>query len=34
VDFMPTTRHASAGILSDANAVKREEIVQLLTKAY
>ena len=31
---MPTTRHASAGILSDANAVKREEIVQLLTKAY
>jgi bacterioferritin len=31
---MPTTRHASAGILSDANAAKREEIVQLLTKAY
>ena len=32
--LMPTTRHASAGILSDANAAKREEIVQLLTKAY
>ena len=31
---MPTTRHASVGILSDANAAKREEIVQLLTKAY
>jgi bacterioferritin len=31
---MPITRHASAGILSDANAAKREEIVQLLTKAY
>src|SRR4051794_32331497 len=31
---MPTTRHASAGILSDANADKREEIVALLTKAY
>ncbi len=31
---MPTTRHASAGILSDAHAAKREEIVQLLTKAY
>lgn len=31
---MPTTHHASAGILSDANAAKREEIVQLLTKAY
>lgn len=31
---MPTTRHASAGILADANAAKREEIVQLLTKAY
>lgn len=32
--FMPTTRHASVGILADANAAKREEIVQLLTKAY
>jgi bacterioferritin len=31
---MPTTRHASAGILSEANAAKREEIVALLTKAY
>jgi bacterioferritin len=31
---MPTTRHASVGILADANAAKREEIVQLLTKAY
>ena len=31
---MPTTRHASAGILADANAAKREEIVALLTKAY
>ncbi|HVW17828.1 MAG TPA: ferritin-like domain-containing protein [Solirubrobacteraceae bacterium] len=31
---MTTTRHADAGILSDANAAKREEIVELLTKAY
>lgn len=31
---MPTTRHASAGILSDRHADKREEIVQLLTRAY
>jgi bacterioferritin len=31
---MPTTRHASAGILADANAAKREEIVALLTRAY
>jgi bacterioferritin len=31
---MPTTRHASAGILADANSAKREEIVALLTKAY
>jgi bacterioferritin len=31
---MPTTRHASAGILADANVAKREEIVALLTKAY
>jgi len=31
---MPTTRHASAGILADTNAAKREEIVALLTKAY
>jgi bacterioferritin len=31
---MPTTRHASAGILADANEAKREEIVALLTKAY
>lgn len=31
---MPTTHHAAAGILSDANAAKREEIVELLTRAY
>lgn len=31
---MPTTHHAAAGILSDANADKREEIVELLTRAY
>lgn len=31
---MPVTRHASAGILSDRHAEKREEIVQLLTRAY
>ncbi len=31
---MPTTRHASAGILADANSAKREEIVALLTRAY
>jgi bacterioferritin len=31
---MPTTRHASAGILADTNAAKRDEIVALLTKAY
>jgi bacterioferritin len=31
---MPTTHHASAGILSDQNAAKREEIVELLTTAY
>lgn len=31
---MPTTHHAAAGILSDANAEKREEIVELLTRAY
>ena len=31
---MPTTRHASAGILADANSAKREEIVALLTTAY
>jgi bacterioferritin len=31
---MPTTRHASAGILADAHTAKREEIVSLLTKAY
>lgn len=31
---MPTTHHAAAGILSDANADKREEIVDLLTRAY
>lgn len=31
---MPTTHHAAAGILSDANAEKREEIVELLTTAY
>lgn len=31
---METTRHASAGILSDRHAAKREEIVELLTRAY
>ena len=31
---MPTTRHASAGILADANSAKRAEILALLTKAY
>lgn len=31
---MPTTHHAAAGILSDANAAKREEIVEMLTRAY
>lgn len=31
---MPTTHHAAAGILSDSNSEKREEIVELLTKAY
>ncbi len=31
---MTATHHASAGILSDQNAAKREEIVQLLTTAY
>lgn len=31
---MPVTHHASAGILSDQNAAKREEIVDLLTTAY
>ena len=31
---MPTTRHASAGILADANSAKRAEIVALLTRAY
>lgn len=31
---MPTTHHAAAGILSDANAEKREEIVELLTRSY
>ena len=31
---MPTTRHASAGILADQHAAKREEIVALLTRAY
>ena len=31
---MPTTRHASAGILADANSAKRDEIVALLTRAY
>src|SRR6201990_2300403 len=32
--LVPTTRHASAGILADQNAAKREEIVALLTRAY
>jgi len=31
---MNTTRHASAGILADANAAKREELIALLTRAY
>lgn len=31
---MSVTHHASAGILSDQHAAKREEIVQLLTTAY
>lgn len=31
---MSVTHHASAGILSDQNAAKREEIVELLTTAY
>jgi bacterioferritin len=31
---MTVTHHASAGILSDQNATKREEIVDLLTTAY
>jgi bacterioferritin len=31
---MTVTHHASAGILSDQNAAKREEIVELLTTAY
>ncbi|WP_320669274.1 ferritin-like domain-containing protein [Patulibacter defluvii] len=31
---MAVTHHAQAGILSDANASKREEIVALLTEAY
>jgi bacterioferritin len=31
---MTTTRHASAGILADANSAKRDEIVALLTRAY
>ena len=31
---MPSTRHASAGILAEQNAAKREEIVALLTRAY
>ena len=31
---MPATRHAEAGILSNAHAAKREEIVELLTRAY
>jgi len=31
---MPTTHHAATGILSDANAAKREEIVELLTRSY
>lgn len=31
---MTVTHHASAGILSDQNAAKREEIVDLLTTAY
>jgi bacterioferritin len=31
---MATTKNAGAGILSEANAAKREEIVELLTQAY
>ncbi|WP_022929653.1 ferritin-like domain-containing protein [Patulibacter americanus] len=31
---MTVTHHASAGILSDQHAAKREEIVELLTTAY
>jgi bacterioferritin len=31
---MPTTHHASAGILADRNEEKRKEIVELLTRAY
>ena len=31
---MTTTHHAKAGILSEANAEKREEILELLTTAY
>src|SRR3954463_4311763 len=31
---MPHTKSAGAGILSDANTAKREEIVELLTQAY
>jgi bacterioferritin len=31
---MPVTHHASAGILSDQHAAKREEIIELLTTAY
>lgn len=31
---MPNTKSAGAGILSAANAAKREEIVELLTQAY
>jgi bacterioferritin len=31
---MPTTHHASAGILADRHADKRQEIVELLTRAY
>lgn len=31
---MPATKNASAGILSEQNKEKREEIVELLTKAY
>jgi bacterioferritin len=29
-----TTAHPGAGILSDANTAKREEILELLTRAY
>lgn len=31
---MATTKNAGAGILSETNAAKREEIVELLTQAY